>query len=132
MQVFSLTQTSFVLCCSFTKSILLDLWIVRYICTALLFLIGFKAPGLPGNKYRAAYRRIQTSREDGDEALLGTEPEQPPSEPTTWSDLGRKLRTLLPYIWPQNNFLSQLSVVCCILLLIAGRSYIFLLYTFGN
>ena len=53
-----------------TKDIQLGLWIVRFVCTSLLFVIGIIAPGLPGRNY---YRTVTS--QDGDDEVC------------TWKDI---------------------------------------------
>ena len=43
------------------------------------------------------------------------------SEGSTFADIWKKFRMLLPFIWPKKNIILQLLVVICFLLLIAGR-----------
>ena len=47
-----------------SKTIELGLWIVRYISTFFLFVLGFRAPGLPGKTFHELQRRIQEMDEE--------------------------------------------------------------------
>lgn len=40
---------------------------------------------------------------------------------STWANGWRKLRTLMPFLWPKKSFALQFRVAFCISLLIAGR-----------
>ncbi|KAF2361769.1 ABC transporter type 1 transmembrane domain [Trinorchestia longiramus] len=40
---------------------------------------------------------------------------------STFRDVFRKLRTLMPFMWPKNNLLLQLDVLLCLALLLVGR-----------
>ena len=43
------------------------------------------------------------------------------SEGSTFADIWRKTRMLLPFIWPKGNLFLQMLVLICFLILIAGR-----------
>jgi len=101
-----------------------NMWISRYVCTFLIFILGFVAPGRPGRDF---YRAQTSVNNDDDEALLGESGSSTSSgqfqtqEGSSWADVGRKMRLLLPYLWPKGHMLLQLAVVLCIILLLAAR-----------
>ncbi|KAG7241004.1 hypothetical protein INR49_026034 [Caranx melampygus] len=66
------------------------LWLMRYIGTGLLFFIGLKAP----------------------EPVGRTNENQ-----STWQGFRKKVRLLVPYMWPRGNILLQLLVLFCLGLL---------------
>lgn len=43
------------------------------------------------------------------------------SEGSTWRNTWKKMRILLPFMWPKKSHLLQLSVFFCFVLLLAGR-----------
>ncbi|XP_053373484.1 ATP-binding cassette sub-family B member 6-like [Mercenaria mercenaria] len=86
------------------------LWIIRYSCTTLLFLLGLKAPGLPLHSYRALQ-----SEDDKTGDKSGRH------EGSTWSNVLKKLKLMAPYVWPKGSWWRQLIVLGCILILAAGR-----------
>lgn len=86
------------------------LWVIRYACTALLFLLGLKAPGLPRHDYRAL-------QSEEDKKNIGSSSH----EGSTWSNVLKKLKMMAPYVWPKGSLWRQLIVLGCILILGAGR-----------
>ena len=40
---------------------------------------------------------------------------------SAWSNLGKKLSILLPYLWPKANYLIQTRVIVCVLLVLSQR-----------
>lgn len=87
------------------------LWLLRYVCVCFLFIVGFKAPGLPN--YRQWYSLLQ---EAGGDLEAGTASGQP----STWRNVWKKLRQLAPYIWPRGKHGLQLRVFVCLLILVLG------------
>lgn len=51
------------------------------------------------------------------------QPTPPPSSPvpSAWQGFGRKLRLLLPYVWPRASPALQVLVLLCVGLLLAER-----------
>jgi hypothetical protein len=45
------------------------------------------------------------------------------SDVSTWKNLWRKLRTLLPFLWPKKSPLLQFTVAICFVILILGRVF---------
>lgn len=84
----------------------MSLFVIRYICGLLIFVIGLKAPGLA------------TPRHDDDEELLRPDQE---NNHSAFYNAWKKLKKLFPYLWPKKNPLLQGRVLFCILLLVAGR-----------
>ncbi|XP_068165594.1 ATP-binding cassette sub-family B member 6-like [Antennarius striatus] len=93
------------------------LWLIRYITTGLLFFIGLKAPGLPWRPYMLMINKEERDVENGRQSLLGRTQENQ----STWKDFTKKLRLLVPYMWPQANFFLQLIVIICLVLLAVER-----------
>ncbi|MBN3302798.1 ABCB6 protein, partial [Amia calva] len=88
------------------------LWLLRYIGTALLFILGLKAPGLPQRPYMLLINEDERDLEHG-QALLGQNTENQ----STWQGFGKKVRLLVPYMWPSGNFILQGLVLLCLCLL---------------
>uniref|UniRef100_H3BEA4 ATP-binding cassette sub-family B member 6 n=2 Tax=Latimeria chalumnae TaxID=7897 RepID=H3BEA4_LATCH len=93
-----------------------SLWVVRYVCTALLFVLGLRAPGLPRRPYMLLINEDERDVENG-QPLLG----QNEQSQSTWKNFGKKVRLLVPYMWPAGNFLLQCLVLLCLCLLAAER-----------
>ncbi|XP_051870229.1 ATP-binding cassette sub-family B member 6-like isoform X2 [Pristis pectinata] len=92
------------------------LWMVRYICTFLLFILGLKAPGLPRRPYMMIINEDERDVEYS-EPLLN----QNNSNQSTWNDFRKKVQLLIPYLWPKGSILLQFFVLLCLLLLAAER-----------
>ncbi|XP_071667024.1 ATP-binding cassette sub-family B member 6 isoform X1 [Patagioenas fasciata] len=87
-------------------------WLLRYICTFMLFILGMKAPGLPRRPYM-----LLVNEEERD--VENSQPLLPNAGRTssTWKDFRRKLRLLVPYMWPRGNHLLQGLVLFCMALM---------------
>ncbi|XP_037252165.1 ATP-binding cassette sub-family B member 6 isoform X2 [Falco biarmicus] len=87
-------------------------WLLRYICTFMLFILGMKAPGLPRKPYM-----LLVNEEERD--VENSQPLLPDASRTTstWKDFRRKLRLLVPYMWPRGNHLLQGLVLFCMALM---------------
>lgn len=94
------------------KQVEFALWLVRYIGTGTLFFLGFKAPGLPRKPYMLLINEDERDVEHSQPLLDGAEESQ-----STWQGFREKVRLMLPYMWPQKNFLLQLLVLLCLGLL---------------
>ncbi|KAH3715868.1 ATP-binding cassette sub-family B member 6-like [Dreissena polymorpha] len=90
------------------------LWLIRYLSTGALFVLGFKAPGLPNNRYKA----LIDSREETKDKKASTGGKKAES---TWSNVFVKLKMMMPYVWPKGSCWRQWIVVACLVLLAAGR-----------
>uniref|UniRef100_A0A8C6Z5F1 ATP-binding cassette sub-family B member 6 n=1 Tax=Nothoprocta perdicaria TaxID=30464 RepID=A0A8C6Z5F1_NOTPE len=84
-----------------------SLWLLRYICTFTLFVLGMKAPGLPRKPYM-----LLVNEEERD-----VENTQAGRTTSTWKDFRRKLRLLVQYMWPRGNRLLQGLVLFCMALM---------------
>ncbi|XP_073722339.1 ATP-binding cassette sub-family B member 6 [Misgurnus anguillicaudatus] len=93
-------------------------WLLRYFGSGLLFLLGLKAPGLPRRPYMLLINEDERDVENGAQSLLGNSDESQ----STWKDFGKKVRLLIPYMWPKGNILLQLLVLMCLTLLGAERA----------
>ncbi|XP_040888655.1 ATP-binding cassette, sub-family B (MDR/TAP), member 6a [Toxotes jaculatrix] len=94
------------------------LWLMRYIFTGQLFFIGLKAPGLPRRPYMLLINEDERDVENSGQSLLGrTEDNQ-----STWQGFRKKVRLLVPYMWPKGDIFLQLLVIFCLLLLGVERA----------
>ncbi|XP_041822059.1 ATP-binding cassette, sub-family B (MDR/TAP), member 6a [Chelmon rostratus] len=89
------------------------LWLMRYIGTGLLFFIGLKAPGLPRRPYMLLINEDERDVENSGQSLLGRTEENE----STWQGFRKKVRLLIPYMWPRGNIFLQLLVIFCLGLL---------------
>ncbi|KAM8722090.1 ATP-binding cassette sub-family B member 6 [Acanthopagrus schlegelii] len=89
------------------------LWLMRYMGTGLLFFIGLKAPGLPRRPYMLLINEDERDVENSGQSLLG----RTEDNPSTWQGFRKKVRLLVPYMWPRNNIILQLLVIFCLGLL---------------
>ncbi|XP_068612526.1 ATP-binding cassette sub-family B member 6 [Brachionichthys hirsutus] len=94
------------------------LWLIRYISTGLLFFIGLKAPGLPRRPYMLLINEEEHDVEGSGQSLLGRAEENQ----STWKGFVKKVRLLVPYMWPRDNVVLQLLVVFCLVLLGVERA----------
>lgn len=79
----------------------------RYVCSFLVLILGIFAPG------------IETKPNDDNTQLKD---DKGKDESTfAWGDAGTKLRLLLRFVWPKNNFEIQLKLFFCVLLLAFER-----------
>ncbi|XP_064185520.1 ATP-binding cassette sub-family B member 6 [Anguilla rostrata] len=98
------------------KQVDFGLWLVRYIGTGTLFFIGLRAPGLPRRPYMLLINEDERDVEHGQPLSAGAESQ------STWKDFGKKVRLLVPYMWPQGNALLQGLVLLCLCLLACERA----------
>uniref|UniRef100_A0A663FAA8 ATP-binding cassette sub-family B member 6 n=1 Tax=Aquila chrysaetos chrysaetos TaxID=223781 RepID=A0A663FAA8_AQUCH len=91
-------------------------WLLRYICTFMLFILGMKAPGLPRKPYMLL---VNEEERDVENSQVSPRPLLPDASRTTstWKDFRRKLRLLVPYLWPKGNHLLQGLVLFCMALM---------------
>ena len=96
-------------------------WILRYVFTTLVFILGIMAPGI-------------RQRHGNDRQILTNDEENPENTPlnreshstgSTWRGLYKKLATLLPYIWPKKSVALQIRVIFCFVLLIGKNMMIY-------
>ncbi|KAG8432250.1 hypothetical protein GDO86_016768 [Hymenochirus boettgeri] len=88
------------------QQVQLGLWITRYICTFFLFVLGIRAPGRPDKPYVLLINEDERDVENTQPLLRG------PNE-STWQGFRRKLRLIVPYVWPRGNVALQLLVLLC-------------------
>ena len=84
-------------------------WIFRLVATLLVFLIGFRAPGVPRRRYAVMLNRSHTHIEE-DQA-----------RENVWTKFFRHFKTLAPFIWPRGHCGLQLNIMICIIIVLFGR-----------
>ncbi|KAM5124838.1 ATP-binding cassette sub-family B member 6 [Mantella aurantiaca] len=82
------------------------LWILRYVCTLLLFMLGILAPGRPIKPYAVLINEGERDEEQ-------TQPLLSNHNQSTWQGFWKKVRLLVPYLWPRGSVLLQLLVLLC-------------------
>lgn len=90
-----------------TDRIELSLFITRYLCTLFLFVLGISAPGLRVTSY--------------DQSPLFDQETENDENTSTFKNAYKKMKKLMPFLWPKKDFLLQFRVIFCFILLIAGR-----------
>ncbi|KAK3604753.1 hypothetical protein CHS0354_017861 [Potamilus streckersoni] len=84
------------------------LWLIRYVISFFIFVLGLKAPGLALNHYAT----INKDEEQGN-TIQANE--------STWKNVWKKLKIMIPYVWPKGSWWRQIVVIFCLVLLVAGR-----------
>ncbi|XP_027446561.1 ATP-binding cassette sub-family B member 6, mitochondrial isoform X3 [Zalophus californianus] len=85
-----------------------SLWVLRYVVSGGLFILGLWGPGLRPQSYA-----LKVNEEDQDVERSEVQSTEAPPR-STWQDLGRKLRLLSGYLWPRGNPVLQLVVLICL------------------
>lgn len=94
-----------------------SLWLIRYVCTAFLFILGLCAPGLPKKPYMILINEDERDVENR-QSLMG----QNQNTQSTWKDFSKKVKLLVPYMWPSGRIFLQFLVLLCVSLLGAERA----------
>nr|XP_006059059.1 autophagy-related protein 9A isoform X3 [Bubalus bubalis] len=93
---------------AYVPGVQFSLWVLRYVVSGGLFVLGLWAPGLRPQSYT-----LRVNEEDQDvERSQVPSTEGPPR--STWRDLGRKLRLLSGYLWPRGSPALQFVVLICL------------------
>ncbi|XP_017390707.1 ATP-binding cassette sub-family B member 6, mitochondrial isoform X1 [Cebus imitator] len=88
------------------QQIQFSLWVLRYVVSGGLFVLGLWAPGLRPQSYT-----LQVHEEDQD---VERNQARSTAQQSTWRDFGRKLRLLSGYLWPRGSPALQLVVLICL------------------
>lgn len=100
---------------SLTDQIEMALFILRYVSNLLIFALGLRAPGIASN-FDSDYRTLH------DDTIIRSRYYQRRSDNvSTWANLWYKTKILAPFLWPKSDFLLQLRVIFCFMLLLCGR-----------
>ncbi|XP_066149342.1 ATP-binding cassette sub-family B member 6 isoform X2 [Euwallacea fornicatus] len=92
-----------------TNKVEMSFFIVRYVACLVLFVLGLKAPGIIQN---IDYFNLNDSSRN----LPNVEINQSP-----WKNFWKKMRVLVPFMWPKKDACLQFRVFFCVLLLAGGR-----------
>lgn len=93
-----------------TNKIEMSLFILRYVSSLMLFVLGLKAPGIIQN---IDYFSLNDSTRNVPAATNENQ--------STWRNFWKKIKTLMPFMWPKKDVLLQFRVLFCFLLLAGGR-----------
>uniref|UniRef100_A0A452UXV9 ATP-binding cassette sub-family B member 6 n=1 Tax=Ursus maritimus TaxID=29073 RepID=A0A452UXV9_URSMA len=85
-----------------------SLWVLRYVVSGGLFILGLWAPGLRPQSYA-----LKVNEEEQDVERIEVQSTEAPPR-STWRDFGRKLRLLSGYLWPRGSPVLQLVVLLCL------------------
>ncbi|XP_075037121.1 ATP-binding cassette sub-family B member 6 [Mixophyes fleayi] len=91
---------------SVSQKVQFSLWTLRYICTLFLFMLGMLAPGRPRKPYVLLINEDERDVENTQPLLRG-------HNESTWQGFWKKVRLLVPYMWPKGSVLLQLLVLLC-------------------
>lgn len=91
-----------------SQQVQFSLWVLRYVVSGGLFVLGLWAPGLRPQSYT-----LRVNEEDQDVERSQVPSTEGPSR-STWRDLGRKLHLLSGYLWPRGSPALQFVVLICL------------------
>ncbi|XP_054939200.1 ATP-binding cassette sub-family B member 6 isoform X2 [Physeter macrocephalus] len=91
-----------------SQQVQFSLWVLRYVVSGGLFVLGLWAPGLRPQSYT-----LRVNEEDQDVVRTQVQSTEGPPR-STWQDLGRKLRLLSGYLWPRGSPALQFVVLICL------------------
>ncbi|XP_060008050.1 ATP-binding cassette sub-family B member 6 isoform X1 [Lagenorhynchus albirostris] len=91
-----------------SQQVQFSLWVLRYVVSGGLFVLGLWAPGLRPQSYT-----LWVNEEDQDVDRSQVQSTEGPPR-STWQDLGRKLRLLSGYLWPRGSPALQFVVLICL------------------
>nr|XP_058911536.1 ATP-binding cassette sub-family B member 6 isoform X2 [Kogia breviceps] len=91
-----------------SQQVQFSLWVLRYVVSGGLFVLGLWAPGLRPQSYT-----LRVNEEDQDVVRSQVQSTEGPPR-STWQDLGRKLRLLSGYLWPRGSPALQFVVLICL------------------
>ncbi|XP_067635780.1 ATP-binding cassette sub-family B member 6 [Eurosta solidaginis] len=86
----------------------MGLFVTRFISSLLIFILGLKAPGIMRH-----YTPVDEPSTENSNSNI--------QQGSAFRNAFKKMRKLLPYLWPKKDILLQLAVIACIGLLISGR-----------
>ncbi|KAL6261955.1 hypothetical protein P5V15_007039 [Pogonomyrmex californicus] len=99
---------------SLTDQIEMALFVLRYASNLLIFALGLRAPGI-ANNFDSEYHTLH------DSTTRSRYYQRISDNASTWTNLWYKTKTLAPFLWPKSDFLLQLRVIFCFILLLFGR-----------
>ncbi|XP_043258660.1 ATP-binding cassette sub-family B member 6 [Colletes gigas] len=99
-----------------TDQIEMVLFVLRYMSNLIIFALGLKAPGIPGNT-DGEYHIFN----DGSTTRSRYYQGRPDDTSSAWKNAWYKIKVFAPFLWPEKSFMLQLRVLFCFVLLILGR-----------
>ncbi|KAK7590115.1 hypothetical protein V9T40_001728 [Parthenolecanium corni] len=88
------------------------LFITRYVCCLLAFVLGLRAPGIMTSR---DYFNLNQANDRNPENGRTQE------ETSTWQSAWKKMRMLGPFLWPKKSCNLQFRVILCVIMLLSGR-----------
>ncbi|XP_070564941.1 ATP-binding cassette sub-family B member 6-like [Ptychodera flava] len=105
-----------------------SMWVTRFTCTLLVFILGLRAPGLPKKSYMLLVNEDRDPEQGkpllDDASPTGTSGEYQSiseQEGSAWKGFYRKSKLMWPHVWPSGHPILQLLVVLCFIILLANR-----------
>ncbi|KAK7872158.1 hypothetical protein R5R35_001724 [Gryllus longicercus] len=95
----------------------LGIFIIRFLTSLFIFMLGMKAPGIMPPEYFSSSRNSSTYSRGGEKRQEST----PLAKGSTLKYIFRQMKMLLPYMWPKKDLKLQIYVLLCITLLLGGR-----------
>lgn len=113
------------------------LFITRYLCCLLIFVLGLRAPGIMTSR---DYFNLNQANERNPEVNINLDflyfiyaiylflfyfiflqNGRTAEETTTWQSAWKKMRVLSPFLWPKKSLNLQFRVILCFIMLLSGR-----------
>ncbi|XP_033222968.1 ATP-binding cassette sub-family B member 6, mitochondrial [Belonocnema kinseyi] len=99
-----------------TDQIEMALFVLRYVSSLLIFALGLRAPGIAGSSF-PDYQNLNDGQSQRYRYYQGRQDDNS----STWKNAWYKVKTLAPFLWPKTDFLLQVRVLFCFILLASGR-----------
>ncbi|GFT95101.1 ATP-binding cassette sub-family B member 6, mitochondrial [Nephila pilipes] len=96
-------------------------FVLRYLNGVLLFTLGLKAPGIPRAQDYFVFRQLHLQSEAAALLESGSHTRETSENQSAFAGFGKKVKRLIPFLWPKRSFKLQLRVLVCFLFLILGR-----------
>nr|XP_032813025.1 ATP-binding cassette sub-family B member 6, mitochondrial [Petromyzon marinus]XP_032813026.1 ATP-binding cassette sub-family B member 6, mitochondrial [Petromyzon marinus] len=97
------------------------LWLSRFVCGLALFILGLRAPGLPPRPYSVLINEGERDVEQARPLLGDAGAARAAPNASAWTDFRKKVRLLVPYMWPRGSVRLQLAVLLCLVMLAGER-----------
>ncbi|KAG8200340.1 hypothetical protein JTE90_028522 [Oedothorax gibbosus] len=108
---------------SLSDKIEFGFFVLRYVCGFALFTLGLKAPGIPKAQDHFVFRQLHLQSHSAESLLeSGNQAGNRNQENrSAFADFGKKVKRLLPFLWPKRSVQLQLRVLLCFFFLVVGR-----------
>lgn len=93
----------------------MGMFVMRYVACLGIFALGLRAPGIAQSE---DYLQLNDGRTHHVSGRTGTAADENRS---TWRNMYKKMRTLMPFLWPKRDCVLQFRVLICFVLLAGGR-----------